>query len=165
MRIAVRLIFLAALLAGAFWLWQVLFPGPEKIIRKQMTALATAATYSSRDSIIVRGLKARRIGDFLTTDAEIVLDAPEYGNRSVSGRDDIAGKTAMAFSSIQAMRVEFVDVTVTLDPDRQSAAVGCTVKVNVNDQKDLGVQELRLQFKKVDGHWLVARIETVKTLT
>ncbi|HTI97783.1 MAG TPA: nuclear transport factor 2 family protein [Dongiaceae bacterium] len=165
MRIAVRLIFLAAVLAAAFWFWQVLFPSPEKIIRKQMTALATAATFSSSDSIIARGLKARRIGDFFTPDAQIALSGPDSGDRTVSGREDIADKTAMAFSSLQALRVEFVDVSVTVASDRQSATVTCTGQVHANDQKDLGVQELQLQFQKVDGHWLIARIESVKTLT
>ena len=43
--------------------------------------------------------------------------------------------------------------------------MSCTVKVNAGDSKDYGVQELHFQFKKVDGNWLISRVETVKTLS
>jgi hypothetical protein len=36
--------------------------------------------------------------------------------------------------------------------------------VTVGDSKDFGIQELRFQFRKLDGDWLITRAETVKTL-
>jgi hypothetical protein len=49
-------------------------------------------------------------------------------------------------------------------PDKQSAEVTCTAQVNAGDSKDIGIQELRFQLKKIDGDFLITRAETVKTL-
>ena len=49
--------------------------------------------------------------------------------------------------------------------DKLSAEVSCTLRVTVGNEKDFGVQEMRFQFKKIDGEWLITRVETVKTLT
>ena len=31
--------------------------------------------------------------------------------------------------------------------------------------KDFGVQELRFRWKKIDGTWLITKLETIKSLT
>ena len=48
MKIVFRFFLLAALAALGVWLWFVLFPSPEKIIRARLTKLARTASFSSR---------------------------------------------------------------------------------------------------------------------
>ena len=69
------------------------------------------------------------------------------------------------FTSLPTLNVEFLDATVRLGADKQTADVSCTAKVNAGDRKDYGVQEMHFQWKKVDGDWLIVRAETVKTLS
>ena len=40
MKIIIRIALLAALAALGIWLWTVLFPRPEKVIRRRLTELA-----------------------------------------------------------------------------------------------------------------------------
>ena len=164
MKNIIRLVLLLALLALGWWLWTFLFPGPEKVIRQRMVKLAETVTLSTQDSPIARAAKAQKLVGLFSPDAIIVLDAPEFGSRSLTGRDEIS-ETAMAgFSAIRKLRVRFLDVTVELTAGKQSAIVSCTAEVHFEDNKDNGVQEMRFDFKKIDGNWLIGRVETVKTL-
>jgi len=84
--------------------------------------------------------------------------------RSLSGRDEIRETAAGGFANVKSLAVRFQDATARVGPDQQHAVVSCTVRVSAGDSQDFGIQELRLQFQKVDGDWLITRVETVKTL-
>jgi len=165
MKTALRLVLLAAVAALGFWLWIVFFPSPEKVVLKKIASLAATATFSAGDGNITRANKVGNLIGFFAVDAEIVFDAPGQGARTLSGRDEIRDAARAGFASLTTLKVEFLDVTVRLGADRQTADVNCTAKVNAGDSKDFGVQEMHFQLKKVDGNWLITRAETVKTLS
>ena len=165
MKTAFRLIFLTAVALLGFWLWTILFPSPEKVVLKKMSNLAATATVSTQDSNLIRVAKAANLVDFFTMDAEIILNVPELPNRTLSGRDEIRETALAVLTNVKTLNVQFLDVTAQIGADKQAADVSCTVKVNAGDSKDYGVQELHFQFKKVDGTWLISRVETVKTLS
>jgi len=165
MKIIFRLILLAALAALGFWLWTVFFPSPEKVIRRQLTELARTATFTAQDSAIARGLKAQRLVNFFSTDAQLIFDAPGAGQRTLTGREEIRETAAAGFQSVPSLGVELLDITIRVDASRRSAEVSCTAKVRSGDNKDFGVQEMKFVFKKIEGKWLIARVETVKTLS
>lgn len=165
MKTIFRLILLTAIAALGFWLWTILFPSPEKIIRQRLTDLARAATFGAQDSAIARGLKAQRLATFFSTDAQLIFDAPGMGQHTLSGREEIRENATAAFQSIPLLRVEFLDTNIRLDAGRRDAEVALTAKVTSGDTKDFGVQEMRFLFKKIDGQWFIVRAETVKTLS
>ena len=66
---------------------------------------------------------------------------------------------------MSGLSVEFLDINVTVEPDRKSAAADLTLKARVAGEKDLIVQELKFTLRKIDGTWLIIRVETVKTLS
>lgn len=160
-----RLVLLTALAALGFWLWTIFFPGPEKIIRQKITTLAQTATFSAKDSPIARALKAKKLAGLFSTDAELIADVPGYGARSLTGREEIGEYATAGFVRSQSLKVEFLDTAVRLGADKLTAEVSCTAKVWFGASKDFGVQEMRFQFKKINGTWLIARAETVKTLS
>jgi hypothetical protein len=165
MKIAFRLVLLAAAAALGCWLWTVFFPSPEKVILKKIASLAATATFSAADGNITRASKVSNLIGFFSTDAEISVDAPELGAHTLSGRDEIRETAAGGFTSLTTLTVQFLDVSVRLGADKQTADVSCTARVNAGDKKDYGVQELRFRLKKIDGDWLITRVETVKTLS
>jgi SnoaL-like domain len=165
MKTAFRLIFLAAVAVLGFWLWTILFPSPEKVVLKKMSSLAATATVSVQDSNLIRAARAANLVDFFTTDAEIILNVPDLPNRTLSGHDEIRETALAVLTNVKTLNVQFLDVTAQIGADKQVADVSCTVKVNTGDSKDYGVEELHFQFKKVDGTWLISRVETVKTLS
>ena len=164
MKVASRLVLFALLAGVGFWLWTVLFPSPEKVVLKKIASLAATATISTSDGNITRAAKASNVvGDF-STDAEIVFDISGVGARTLSGRDEIRESAMGGFANVPSMKVRFLDATAKVGADKQTAEVNCTARVNVGDNRDFGIQELRFQFKKIDGDWLITRAETVKTL-
>ena len=165
MKIAFRLVLLAAVAILGCWLWTVFFPGPEKVILKKIASLAATATVSAADGNITRATKAGSFISFFSTDAEVSVDTPELGAHTLSGRDEIRDTARAAFALLTTLNVEFLDVTVRLGAGKQTATATCTARVNAGDKKDFGVQELHFQLKKIDGAWLITRMETVKTLS
>jgi hypothetical protein len=164
MKIIFRLLFLAAAAALGFWLWTVLFPSPEKLILKKISSLAATVTFGADSGNITRAAKLSNLIGYFATDAEINFDIPGVGARTLSGREEIREAAVAGFASVQTLNVQFLDVTVRLGADRQTADVSCTAKVNAGDSQDFGVQEMRFQLKKIAGDWLITRAETVKTL-
>lgn len=165
MKTLFRVVFLAAVAVLGFWLWTILFPSPEKVVLKKMSSLAATATVSVQDSNLIRAARAANLVDFFTMDAEIILNVPDLPNRTLSGRDEIRETALAVLTNVKTLNVQFLDVTAQIGADKQTADVSCTVKVNTGDSKDYGVQELHFQLKKVDGIWLINRVETVKTLS
>jgi hypothetical protein len=164
MKIVARVVLLAALAGLGLWLWTVLFPSPEKIVLKKISALAANATISASDGRITRAARASNVVSEFALDAEIVLDLTGLPEHSWSGRDEIRESALAGFASTPSLKVQFLDATARVGPDQQTAEASCTARVNAGDSKDLGIQELRFQFRKIDGDWLITRLETVKTL-
>ena len=50
MKILFRLILLAVVAAAGVWLWTVLFPGPEKVIRRRLAEIARLASFNASES-------------------------------------------------------------------------------------------------------------------
>ncbi len=164
MKIALRLALFAAAAGLGFWLWTILFPSPEKIVLKKISKLAAIATVNASDGDLTRAGKVSNLIGYFSTDAEIVCDVPGVTLHDLSGRDEIRQAAAGGFTQLTSLNVQFFDAAARVGADRQSAEVTCTARVNAADGKDFGIQELRFQFKKIDGDWLITRVETVKTL-
>jgi hypothetical protein len=165
MKTVFRLVLLAALAAGGFWLWTVLFPSPEKVVRRQIARLAATATFKADANNLTRAGKAMKLVSFFAPDGQITFDASGYPGRTLSGRDEIKETALAGFAGLPQLKVEFLDVTIHLGADRQTADVSCTARVDIGDRKDYGVQEMRFQLKKTDGKWLITLAATVKTLS
>ncbi|MEI8290901.1 MAG: hypothetical protein WCH99_15665 [Verrucomicrobiota bacterium] len=160
-----RILLLVIIGALFVWLWIVFFPSPEKVIQRKISSLAATATISANVSNITRVGKANALVNLFAFDAQIIIAVSGQNGRTISGRDEIREAALAGFTSLPALNVEFLDVTVRLGADKQTAELSCTAKVNAGDRKDYGVQEMRFQWKKVDGDWLIVRAETVKTLS
>ena len=163
MKIIVRLALLAAVVAAGVWLWTIFFPGPEKIIRRELIEIARDASFSANESPLLGVAHAQKLAGFFTPDAAIKLDAPLNFQRTFESREDIAQFVLAARTSLGGgLKVEFVDVNVTLAPDKQSAVADLTARVKIGGNGDLNAQEIKFTFQKTDGQWLVTRVETIR---
>jgi hypothetical protein len=156
---------LLAIVAGAaFWGWRLWFPGPEQIIRKQLAELARLASVAPNEAPLKKLAAAQELAGLFTKDVDISVDVPGRSTFTINGREEVR-ETALGTRSMgTTFTVEFVDVEVTVAPDRQNAVVRLTAKANVPGETMPQVQELKLEFKKVDNDWLVHHVETVRTL-
>jgi hypothetical protein len=164
MKIIFRLVLAAALLAFGIWMWTVLFPSPEKAIRKRLVELARTASFSSNEGNLMRLAGAQSLGFFFSTNIEVNIDVPGHRHDFV-GRGEIIQAALAARSAVAGLMVKFPDINITVAPDKQSAVADLTVEARVSGQQDLIVQEMKFTLQKTDGKWLVTRIETVRTLS
>lgn len=165
MKIALRFILLAALVALGAWLWFVLFPSPEKVIRQRLTELARTVSFSSNESDLARLAAAQSLAGFFSTNVEVNIDMPGRIRHTLMGRDEITQTALAARSAVGGLSVKFPDINVTVAPDKQSAVADLTVEANVSGEPDPIVQEMKFTLQKIDGRWLITRVETVRTFS
>jgi hypothetical protein len=164
MKIIIRIVLLAALAALGVWLWTVLFPSPEKVIRKRLTELARTVSSSANESDLARLASARSGAGFFAATVELNVDIPELGQHNSLDREELTQLALMARSRTGGVRVKFPDINITVAPDKQSAAADLTVEANISGEHNSVVREMKFTLRKTDGQWLITRIETVSTL-
>jgi hypothetical protein len=165
MKIFLRLLLLAVIVVAVIWLWTVFFPGPEKIIRQRLAEVARRASFNANENPLAALGDARKLAAFCSPTLQVKLAAPANVEHTFESRDeivqsDLAARTAFGGS----LKVEFVDVLVTVAPDKQSAAADLTARMQ-SAGGDLNVQEIKFTLQKVDGQWLITRAETVRTFS
>jgi hypothetical protein len=165
MKIFIRLVLLAAVVAAGVWIWTILFPSPEKIIRQRLAEVARDVSFNANESPLATIGKAQKIATFFSTNVEVNLDVPEYHGHTFAGHDEITQAIAGAHATINNLKVEFPDVNVTVAADKQSAVADLTVKAQTDGDKNFIWQEMKFTFQKSGGDWLITRVETVRTLT
>jgi hypothetical protein len=161
----VRGILLIALAAVGFWLWTVFFPSPEHVIRKQLDQLALSVSFASNEGSLAKAINSERLTGFFTPDVEIMVDVPGHSQHTLHGRDELLQAAMAARGMAGSLSVEFLDINVTLAPDKMSAVVNLTAKGRAGTERDMLVQELKFSMKKVKRDWLIYQVETVKTLS
>jgi hypothetical protein len=161
----IRLILAAALIGLAIWGWRVWFPSPQNAIRSRLLNLARTVSVEPGEGTIPRGLKAQNLGDYFTADVVINLEVRGFDTRELQGRGELMQAVMGAMQHVRGLKVEFLDINVTLDAGNQSAMANLTGKATVEGEGDFRVQEFNFKLKKVDRTWLIYRIDTVKTLS
>ncbi len=164
MKILFRLILLAVVAAAGVWLWTVLFPGPEKVIRRRLAEIARLASFNASESPLAALGGAQKLAGFCSPTLQVKLAAPANVEHTFESREEIAQSDLAARAAFGGtLKVEFVDVVVTLAPDKESAVADLTARMQ--SSSDLNVQEIKFTLKKIDGQWLVTRAETIRTFS
>jgi len=165
MKIVLRIILLAALAALGVWLWTILFPSPEKMIRRRLDEIAKYASFTANESALARLGAAQSLAGCFSANAEVHIDTREAGDQDFIGHEQIMQAVVAAQSAFGSLNIKFLDVKVVVDPNKQSATTDLTVDANVSNQPDAIVQEVKITFQKISGQWLITRAETIRTLS
>ena len=165
MRIVLRLLLVAALVALGFWLWTILFPSPEKLIRKRIAEVARLASIAPGEGLLTQGLRIKSLITCFDPQAELTFDVPGRSQYTITGRDEMTEFAGAARGTYRSPKVELLDPNLALSPDKQSAVVDLTARVKLPDERDFIVQEMKFSLKKINGEWLIIRVETVRTLS
>ena len=165
MQKSVRLILVAAVIGLGFWGWRVFFPSPEHAIRSRLQALANTACFKPGDGVMHRAYKIQAVPDFFTPDVVVNLDVRGFEASTLHGRPDVQAAASAAMQRLAGLRVEFLDINVTVAPDRQSAVANLTCRATRTGDHDFVVQEFDFHMKRVGRDWLIERVDTVKTLS
>lgn len=159
-----RIFVIVAVAALGLWGWLKLFPSDDAVIRRNLEKVARLASFNANEAPLTRLGNARELANFFTVDARIEIKMRGLHDQHIEGRDQLFEMGMAARSTGPGAKVELIDPVVEMPGARDSAIVGLTLKVQLSGQTDLIVQELRLTMKKLSGHWLIQRVETVRTL-
>ncbi len=153
------------LIAAGVWLWTVLFPSPERVIRKRLAELAKSVSFGGKESPVAILANSQRVAGFFTADVEIRVEVPGRPAPVLNGREELFQAAMQMRSLLGGLQVDFLDVNLALAPDKQSAEAHLTLRGKIAGEKDVIVQELKLLLNKAEGNWRIKKIETVKTLS
>ena len=165
MQKSLRLLGALALIMIGVWCWLIFFPSPEKAIRSRLNNLANTVSFEPKDGTIARGYSVQKAAGFFTLDVEAQADIRGMQPLHFSGRDEIQQALLWGANSLRGLKVEFLDINVTVEPDKQTAKANLTARWAISGNRDFDVLEFNFLLKKVDGKWLIYRVEMVKTLS
>ena len=165
MKIISRIVLLLVLAALGVWLWMTLFPSPEKIVRRQLAKLAADVSFSQNENNLVKIADAQSVADFFASNVVVNIDVPEHEEQTMAGRDQITQAALLSRQQATDLEVKFPDVNVTVAADKLSATADVTVQATVSGQPNAIVEEVKFTFEKIDGQWLISKVETVRTIS
>jgi hypothetical protein len=160
-----RLVPLLVLAGLGIWGWTVFFPGPEQVIRKRLKDLARTASFTGKEGNFAKLASVQSLTSYCTPDVEITVDVPGHSRQTITGHGELLQVAGAARVYTGGFSVQFFDILVDVAPDKRSAVAELTARASVPREHDFYVQELKFTLKKMGGHWLVYRAETVKTLS
>jgi hypothetical protein len=163
MRILTRVLLVAALIGLGILGWRMFFTSPQKVIRARLNELAKSASFQPNEGPLAVPINAAKAAGFFTPDVEIVVDVRRRSREKFVGRDQILQGLVTARTMVRSLDLEFLDINVTVAPDKNSAEANLTAKAKTPGD-DFGVQELKLNLVKSGRDWLISRVETIKTL-
>src|SRR5206468_1271073 len=85
----VRIVLFALLVAVGIWVWSILFPNPERLIRKRLAEVAQAASFSGREAPAAQAFNSQKLTTYCTDDIQLVVDIPGRSHVVVTGRDEL----------------------------------------------------------------------------
>lgn len=165
MKMFIRIGLLAVVAALGIWLWTVLFPGPEKMIRQRLAQIARLVSFNANENPLAALGGAQKLAGFCSPNLQVKLAAPINAERTFEGREEIVQVILAARGALGgALKVEFLDLLVTLAPDKLSAEVSLTARIQPAGG-DLAAQEIKFTLRKVDGQWLITRVENIRSFS
>jgi hypothetical protein len=159
-----RFILSAAVVALAVWVWMALHPDPERLIRRQLDGVARTVSFGPNEGTLAKLRAAQKLADFFATNVEVNINVPGRVDHRLVGREDVQQAALAARASVQSLNVAFPDVTVIVNADKESAVADLTLQARVGGEQDMIVQEMKFTFRKINGEWLITKVETVRTL-
>ncbi len=159
-----RLALLAVAAALCFWGWKRWFPGPDQVIRNQLQEVARLACIKPNEGQLVKLAKAQKLVSFFASDVQVVVDVPGRSLQTFNGREEIQQAAVGVRTMLSSLKIEFLDILVSVAPDRQSAVARLTATATIPGERLPEVQELKMDLVNTNHDWLINRVNTVKTL-
>jgi hypothetical protein len=154
---------LVAVLAYTAW---TMWPSEEARIRARLDDLGGAVSMGleKHETQMARLARVARLRQFLAPDLYLDVGAPY---QPIEGRDVVLGMVAKAALPPRDVIVRFVDVQVTIDPAGGQAIAYLTAEASSQTSegaREIDARELQLTLRKVEGEWIVTRVEVLRTL-
>ena len=155
---------IVALLLVGVWIYRILFPSDEKLIRQLLAEAAQTAAVKPNENPLFKIASANKLVGFFSADAVLKLEVAGVDTRTLDTPEDLRQAITAARASLQEAKFQLREVQVGMGSDSQSATAQLVAIAYLNGSGDPLVQELKIQLKKIGHRWKISRVETVKTL-
>ena len=155
---------IVALLLVGVWIYRILFPSDEKLIRQLLAEAAQTAAVKPNENPLFKIASANKLVGFFSADAVLKLEVAGVDTRTLDTPEDLRQAVTAARASLQEAKFQLREVQVGMGSDSQSATAQLVAIAYLNGSGDPLVQELKIQLKKIGHRWKISRVETVKTL-
>ncbi len=159
-------ILLLVLAAGAAgFLYRFNLNRDERLIRKNITALAEVVSRPADESVLVALGRTEKVLALFTPDCRIMLDPPVP---EINGREELTAVLMSGNRLPGEIKVEFKDVKVKFGSDRMEAKTIMTALATVPEPEDgrrvTEVREIEMAWKKTGDGWKIAVVKEIEVL-
>jgi hypothetical protein len=162
-RLFAPLVLLLVLAGGFGWWWYQ----PERVVARRIVALFEAAEVEDTASDLSRTTRGSAIEGFLapnvsirgTEETEEYLDGPQ-------SRDSLVANYTLAAKNTRRISfepAEVDEVTVTGETAQAKARVDTIVELSNGDRPADGILHMEMEWKKIDGKWLLSSVSWKET--
>lgn len=152
---AVLLLVAGVLLAAVGY---AVWPNEERVIRGRLSDVASILSIPAGETELARIERVAHLRDYLAADVRV-----RFGGQETASLDSVVAALIQWGRVPDAVKVEFVDVQVTLDAARRDAATAyLTARISGRDSVDVRRGEVRLA--RTAGKWIVTGAETRERL-
>ena len=145
---AILLAVMVAAVGYRYW------PSDERSIRRHLSNLAEALSFPLSEGTEERLTRIAVLREYFDPNVHIQLD-----DREITSRDEIIELLSRVQPPPGGLNVEFVNITITMAPDQESAAVGLTAKLSSTNEKGVSSLDERVAdvtMRKVDDDWVIS---------
>ncbi|HEY6226016.1 MAG TPA: hypothetical protein VI282_02730 [Verrucomicrobiae bacterium] len=160
MKRLLQIIVLIAAAAAGYFLWIWTHPSPEKAIRKQMEKLAETLVGKPGEGNFARVAGINKTLSFFTSNIYINGEGIPQVNESIQGQTELQQALFAARSRLDGA-ITFNEIQVVVGPESTNAHVNFHAVARVSGQTEPYSQDLKAEFVKVDGKWLISRVDPI----
>jgi hypothetical protein len=155
----IGLVFGMAALAG----WYFLTGGEVGKIKRVVETARASVSWDGRESELEQLAAIGRLTGCVTHNVEVQIDILGGPSGSLSGVDDLKPAILAARRQMPLVNVSILDMDVILRDDTH-ARVELTANFTTDKPKEINPQEFALSLRKINGSWLIEKIESIRTL-
>lgn len=147
---------------GYHYLW---LADDERIIHAKVDDLVELASKEGEETVFVGVGRARRIADRFTEEFVLGMGRP-FPDGTVT-RDDLVVAVSQARGGVNELRLRVSDRDLTVDESGETAVMELTGRGLLSHQghgRREDVRRFRVEWVKVDGDWLIRRVDRIDIL-
>lgn len=162
MKLVIRLLAFALLVAAGWWAWTFFFPSPGRVILRQLDRVAHLASFTADEGNISRVVNVEKLGNCFADNVSVSVKISGVESFTFEHRSELMQAALAARSSGKSVQARFDNVKLNLAADAQSAEADLAAVATVSGEKEPVVQRLKFSFKKIGGKWVIIRVEGLR---
>ena len=162
MKLAVRLLILAGLVALGYWAWTVAFPNPRKAVWHRLETLAQLASFGPNEGQITKLASAQKFAGYFSDQVTVNVDVTGGEKATYNNREDLIQALQGARMLASSVKAKFLGPKIEMTLGNQEAIVGVALTADIGGEENAVVVDLKIGMKKIDGDWVITRVETVQ---